>query len=193
MHTLRRPALPCNPFHDISVRNIHIPESQSNQMLENRRVTISEDENPRNRDYFIEVTIDRVTRAPCIITSYSIGGESPQSHAKSHPLGLDMGVNGATYSSIVKELNCSRDSYESLTRVLTALIDIFFSKEAFSLTARLSRNTNGKMAVARSEFVFDPASFRSSKRQEEVHAMRDVQNEVPEEVEAEKDGIVYIK
>lgn len=162
-------------------------------MLENRRVSISEDQNPRSREYFLQITIDRATRAPCIVTSFSIGGESPHIHAKSHPLGLDMRINGSTYSSIVAELNCSRDSYESLTKILTALIDVFFSKEASSLTVRLSRNANSKISVARSEFEFDDAAFRSSKRQEEIHAMRDVESEVPEEVEAEKDGIVYIK
>lgn len=162
-------------------------------MLENRRVSISEDENPRSREHFLQITIDRATCTPCIVTSYSIGGESPQIHAKSHPLGLDMRVNRSTYSSIVAELSCSRDSYESLTKILSALIDIFFSKEASSLTVRLSRNANSKISVARSEFTFDDAAFRSSKRQEELQAMRDIDSELPEEVEAEKDGIVYMK
>lgn len=162
-------------------------------MLINRRVSISEDENPRSREHFLQITIDRATCTPCIVTSYSIGGESPQIHAKSHPLALDTRVNRSTYSSIVAELNCSRDSYESLTQILTALIDIFFSKEASSLTVRLSRNANSKISVARSEFSFDDAAFRSSKRQEELQAMRDIDSEVPEEVEAEKDGIVYMK
>lgn len=162
-------------------------------MLANRRVSVSEDENPRSREYFLQITVDRATCTPCIITSYSIGGESPQIHAKSHALGLDMRVNGSTYSSIVAELNCSRDSYESLTRILTALIDIFFRKEASSLTVRLSRNASSKISVARSEFSFDDAAFRSSKRQEDIQAMRDVEREISEEVEAGKDGIVYIK
>jgi succinyl-CoA synthetase alpha subunit len=162
-------------------------------MLANRRVSVSEDDNPKSREYFLQITVDRATCTPCIITSYSIGGESPHIHAKAHALGLDMRVNGSTYSSIVAELHCSRDSYESLTRILTAMIDIFFRKEASSLTVRLSRITSGKISVARSEFSFDDSAFRSSKRQEEIQAMRDVEREIPDEVEAGKDGIVYIK
>lgn len=192
IHTLRRQTLRSGSA--IShFRHFHILETHSNQMLQNRRVPIAEDDHPQSKEYFLQTTIDRATRSPCIITSYSIGGESPSIHAKSHLLAVDMRVNGATYSSIVTELNCSRDSYESLTKVLTALIDIFFRKEASSLTVRLSRNANGKIAVARSEFEFDDAAFNSSKRQEEVQAMRNLEGEDLEEVEAMKHGIVYIK
>lgn len=192
IHTLRKQTLRRGSATS-QIRNFHILETHSNQMLQNRRVPISEDDHPQSKEYFLQITIDRATRSPCMITSYSIGGESPSIHATSYPLGVDMRVNGATYSSIAKELNCSRDSYESLTKVLTALIDIFFRKEASSLTVRLSRNANGKIAVARSEFEFDAAAFNSSKRQEEIQGMRDSEGEDPDEVEAMKHGIVYIK
>jgi len=46
------------------------------------------------------------------------------------------------------------------------MVVIFFSKEAFSVTVKLSRNANGKIAVARSEFTFDDAAFCSGRRQE---------------------------
>ena len=72
-------------------------------------------------------------------------------------------------------------------------MDLFFNKDAFSLVVRISRNSRGKLAVARSDFTFDDAAIRSGNRQEDILAMRDVSTEIPEEVEAEKDGIVYIK
>ena len=174
-------------------RNLHISESQSHQMLKEKGVTISEDEDSRSRDYFLEVTIDRDSCSPCIITSYSIGGESPSNHAKLHTFGIDKRIDASTFSSIATELNCAKDSFGSLTQILSTLIHIFFNKEAFSLTARISRTTDGQLAVARSDFVFDDAAIRSCKRQTDLVGMRDIESEVPEEVEAEKDGIVYIK
>ena len=152
-----------------------------------------EDEDSSSRDYFIEITFDREQYSPCIITSYSIGGESPINHAKSHSLPLDGNFDPETFTSITTELKCGKESSESLTRILSSLIDIFFDKEAFSLTVRLSRTSNGDLAIARSDFSFDDAAIRSGKRHEDIKAMREVTAEVPEEVEAEKDGIVYTK
>ena len=162
-------------------------------MLSERGVPISEDENPKSRDYFLEVTIDRIKSMPCIITSYSIGGESASNHAKSHPLGLDKRIDASMFSSIATELKCPKESFDSLTKILSSMIDIFFTKEAFSLMVRLSRNAQGHIAVARSTFDFDDAAFRSRKRQEDLQASRDTESERPEERDAEKDGIVYVR
>ena len=42
-------------------------------------------------------------------------------------------------------------------------------------------------------FRSDDSSFRSSKRQADIHNLRQKEREQPEEVEAEKDGIVYVR
>lgn len=193
MHTLLRPSPRLKSLSHFQCRDLNIQETASAQMLQRFGVPISEDENPKSRDYFLEVTVDRAKFTPCIITSFSIGGESPESHAKVHSLRLDKKVNASTFSSIAAELKCKPESFDSLTKILSSMINIFFSNEAFSLTARLSRNAQGQLAVARSNFNFDDAAFRSSKRQEDIQILRNIQEEVPEEVEAEKDGIVYIK
>lgn len=194
MHTVRRPAKSsCKPLGYLSRRNIHIPESRSFEMLEDLGVPISKSEDPENGDYFLTLTVDRTSYTPCITTSFSIGGESPHLHAKSYPLALDKIEDESTLSSIATDLNCKEESLDSLSLLLSSLIDIFFGKEASSLSTRISRNRQGELAVARAEFSFDDAAFRSGKRHADLQEMRDASNEVPEEVEAEKDGIVYIK
>ena len=102
-------------------------------------------------------------------------------------------VDDLTFSSIAEDLKCGAESLKSLSFLLSSLIDIFFDKEASSVSTRISRDREGKLAVARAEFDFDDAAFRSGKRHADIQQMRDTRNEVPEEVEAEKDGIVYIK
>ena len=193
LHTLRRRRHTSNKFSFSQRRDLHIPESQSNKLLSAWSIPICEDEDSRSRDRFLEITIDRENHTPCIITSFSIGGESPTNHAKSHPIKFDRTVDASTFSSIATELNCKKESFNSLTRILTSLMDLFFNKDAFSLVVRISRNSRGKLAVARSDFTFDDAAIRSGNRQEDILAMRDVATEILEEVEAEKDGIVYIK
>lgn len=194
MHTLRRPIVQSsgNTAY-LQRRNIRIPETQSFEMLENLGVPISKSEDPESRDYFLTLAVDRVSYTPCIITSFSIGGESPHLHAKTYPLALDEVENDSVLSSIATDLQCKEGSLDSLSLLLSSLIDIFFGKEASSLSTRISRNQEGELAVARAEFNFDDAAFRSGKRHADLQDMRDTSAEVVEEVEAEKDGIVYIK
>ena len=194
MHNLRRSTIPCKgSLAYLQRRDIHIPESRSFEMLEKLGVTISKSEDPESRDYFLTLAVDRTNYAPCIVTSFSIGGESPHLHAKTYPLALDEVGNESTLSSIAADLNCKDESMGSLSLILSSLIDIFFSKEASYLSTRISRNQQGELAVARSEFSFDDAAFRSGKRHAGIQEMRDTSAEVSEEVEAERDGIVYIK
>ena len=162
-------------------------------MLESHGIPISQFEDPESKDYFLTLNVDRKNYTPCIITSYSIGGESPQLHAKTYPLGFDKVVNNSTLSSIAADLNCKEASLKSLSHLLSSLIDVFFGKEALSLSIRVSRNQQGELAVARAEFAFDDAAFRSSERHADLQEMRETEGKVSEELEAEKDGIVYIK
>lgn len=194
MHTVRRPGVqsPRN-LACLLRRNIHILESRSFEMLEALGVPISKSEDPESRDYFLTLTVDRTNYTPCIVTSFSIGGESPHLHAKTYPLALDKIEDDSMLSSIAIDLKCKEESLDSLSLMLSSLIDIFFGKEASSLSTRISRNQQGELAVARAEFSFDDAAFRSGKRNADLQEMRDTSNEVPEEVDAGKDGIVYIK
>ena len=162
-------------------------------MLQDLGVPISESEDPESRDYFLTLAVDRANCRPCIITSFSIGGESPHLHAKSYPLQVDEVEDDYTLSSIATDLNCGEESLDSLSFLLSSLVDIFFGKEASSLSTRVSRNQEGELAVARAEFEFDDAAFRSGKRHADIQELRDASREVPEEMEAERDGIVYIK
>ena len=161
-------------------------------MLENLGISITTAEDPESRDYFLTIAVDRANYTPCIITSFSIGGESPQIHAKTYPLQMDKIVDDSTFSSIAMDLRCGKDLLDSLSLLLSSLIKIFFDREASSLSTRISRDRQGKLAVARAEFDFDDAAFRSGKRHADLQEMRDTSNEVPEEVEVEKDGIVHI-
>lgn len=162
-------------------------------MLENLGVQISESEDPESRDYFLTLSVNRMKYTPCIVTSFSIGGESPQIHAKVYHLQMDKVVDDSTFSSIATDLKCREESLDSLSLLLSSLINIFFGKEASSLSTRISRNHKGALSVTRAEFDFDDAAFRSGKRHADLQEMRDTSHAVPEELEAETDGIVYIK
>jgi succinyl-CoA synthetase alpha subunit len=83
--------------------------------------------------------------------------------------------------------------HESLGQLIQKLWGIFKTKEAFVLETRASLSPEGVVEIHGARFGFDDAAFRSSGRQDEVHQLRDLSEEVAEEIEAEKHGIIYVK
>ena len=101
--------------------------------------------------------------------------------------------NDSVISRIASHLCLPASAEDQLASLVQALWEIFKEKEAFVLETRIGLSTGGNLEVHGAHFGFDDAAYRSSGRQEEIHSLRNKAEEVPEEVEAEKDGIVYIK
>lgn len=71
---------------------------------------------------------------------------------------------------------------------------IFREREAVSLELYISiPESSDSLNISNLDFTFDDAAFRSSKRQANLHALRDTSLEDPVELSAEPDGIVYVK
>jgi len=80
------------------------------------------------------------------------------------------------------------------TKLIKQLWDIFHKKEAVSLEMHITvPESSDSFEITNLDFTFDDAAFRSSKRQAELHALRDTSQEDPVELSAEPDGIVYVK
>jgi succinyl-CoA synthetase alpha subunit len=71
---------------------------------------------------------------------------------------------------------------------------IFREREAVSLEFHIRiPESSDTLEISNLDFTFDDAAFRSSKRQSNLHALRDMSLEEPVELSAEPDGIVYVK
>ena len=81
----------------------------------------------------------------------------------------------------------------TLDNILAALMNIFKTKEAYALSVHLGRTADGDLQVERAEFGFDDSANKSGRRQDDIVALRDKSREDPDELEAEKHGIVYVK
>lgn len=119
--------------------------------------------------------------------------EDPYIEARRFLFDYRAGLDDNLIPSIIEHLQLKPSSTKPLTRILHNVVNLFMTKEAFVLETRLSILSSSDLAISSARFGFDDAAFRSAQRQADVHALRNVQDEVAEEVEAEKDGIVYIK
>lgn len=195
MHTMRR-VTPRNRegmFPQHQTRSLFIKPFQALDMLKQKSIPIREGATSES-DVFLNLTVDRTTLSPCILAS-STADFSPSSTGRfPFPYTTTDFIAGETQvvDAVASHLQLGASSRERLAGLVQALWEIFKEKEAYLLEVRVNPS-DGALAVCGARFGFDDAAFRSSGRQEEVHRLRNTAEEVREEVEAEKDGIVYVK
>jgi len=175
-------------------RTLYIKQSQVFDMLKGRGIPTI-DIPTVDQEKFIAISIDRESRQPCIIASPTTDPSQAFQKSKKFPFayGTDEATSDVMLANVSTHLGISGQGQHVLGRLIAELVDIFMSKEAFVLQTKIVVDNNGGLQVQGAKFGFDDAAFRSSGRQAEVHALRDIKSEVREEVEAEKEGMIYVK
>ena len=173
-------------------RSLYVKQFQALDMLKEKSIVVREAA-PSEGDFFLTLTVDRTSLSPCILASPtadfepSLTGRFPFPYANP-----DLGGKSSLLKAVATHLQLPAEAYENLAQLLQSLWQIFREKEGYLLEVRTNLSSSG-LEVRGARFGFDDAAYKSSGRQEEVHKLRNKAEEVSEEVEAEKDGIVYVK
>jgi succinyl-CoA synthetase alpha subunit len=93
---------------------------------------------------------------------------------------------------VVSQIMVGAASQDSLTKILHSLASLYRENEGNWFRVEIG-DANGRLEVVNAELGFDDWAYAMSKRQKDVHRLRNVAKEVAKEVEAEKDGIVYVR
>lgn len=193
IHTMRRPtSTPRHqqmPLQKMQSRTLYIKQSQALDILKQKAIPVNESaESPS--DLHLSLTIDRTALTPRLVASSSAGFEPGNSVRLPFAYATEsFGASDPIIATLAFQLQLPNAAHAKLAELVQALWEIFKQKEAFVLEVR----TSEFLEVRGARFGFDDAAFRSSGRQEDIHKLRNAKEEVPEEVEAEKDGIVYVK
>ncbi|TVY83387.1 Succinate--CoA ligase [ADP-forming] subunit alpha [Lachnellula suecica] len=194
MHTMRRvrPTVqsPSSRF-ATQKRNLYIREEFAFDLLRERGINASE-YSGKGQKRVLAVGVDRASMSPCIIASPATDPTNPHAEAKKFPFDYQKGFDHSQVPAIVEHLQLSDTPKRTLAPLIDSLIDLYMKKEAFLLETEVVERL-GALKVVGANFGFDDAAFRSTKRQGDIHALRRLEDEDAQEVEAEKDGIVYIK
>ena len=196
-HTMRQRPLP-RSLADKSTRHrrrtLYIKTSQAYDMLKERGISTVDTPGP-SKEQLLVVSIDRIERSPCIVASPTTDpGEMYKLLRRFHfAYGSDEATSDAMVEKVSAHLGVGGESKKSLARLIAELVDIFMSKEAFVVQTRIAFTDEGVVKVQGARFGFDDAAFRSSGRQKDVHALRDKASEVKEEIDAENEGMVYVR
>jgi succinyl-CoA synthetase alpha subunit len=172
-------------------RSLYIKQFQAFDLLKKKGVPVNE--STSNSDLSVSITVDRTALSPCIIVSRDSGSDLAQPLKLAFPYTQGSFDGTPVIASATSHLGLPESAHRQLASFVQSLWEIYKEKEAFVLETRAGISTNGSFEVHSARFGFDDAAYRSSGRQEDIHKLRDTTEEVPEEVEAGKDGIVYIK
>ena len=161
-----------------------------------KKVLVTEAEDIISESY-VGIILDRVTRRPVIMVS-SAGGIDIEEVAKKTPekitkLAVDPVLGLKTYQARNLALKLFRDikQVRMATDIIMKLYDVFWDCDASLVEINpLIANTNAKVIALDAKINIDDNGLY---RQKNIAAMRDLDAEVPEEVEAREADLSFIK
>lgn len=173
-------------------RNLYIKQFQAFDILKQKSVPVNESASSSDSSISVSITVDRTALSPCIIASPTSDFNTAQSKKFPFPY-TQTELESSLIAAVASHLGLPPSTHKKLAGIVQPLWEIYKEKEAFTLETQIGISADGALEIYGARFGFDDAAFRSSGRQEDIHQLRNKSEEVPEEVEAEKDGIVYVK
>lgn len=173
-------------------RNLYIKQFQAFDILKQKSIPVNEAASSFDGSISVSITVDRTALSPCIIASPTSDFNTAQSQKFPFPY-AQTEFESSVIATVASHLSLPPSTHKQLAGIVQALWEIYKEKEAFTLETHIGISADGTLEIYGARFGFDDAAFRSSGRQEDIHKLRNKSEEVPEEVEAEKDGIVYVK
>ena len=180
---------------NLLLRSDQAPGPLEPYLSETKNVSLTTDPAPDNA-FYVGLTVDRSERQPCIRTSPVTDVTQFREKAIRFPFDQRQPPPQDLIDAAIAHTGAPATAKESLQSLISALAKMYKEKEAVTLSASVSISPdNGKVLLHQPTFVFqfDDSAAKSGKRQSDIQALRQKQDEEPEEVEAEGSGIVFIK
>lgn len=160
-------------------------------------LSFSPDDAPTDA-FYLGITVDRTARQPCIATSPTADSSQLGQRVRRFPYDWREGPSDTTIKQASEHMQLDAAPPAAMAQVsslMQSLAKMYKDKEAVTLSGSVSIDETGNLRLHQPSLVlqFDDAAYRSNKRQEDIHSLRQKETEIPEEVEAEKDGIVFVK
>lgn len=186
-------------------RNLILKPNQAPAVLEPylspiENLSITQDDVPKTGSSYVSVTIDRSARQPALATAPTSEPSQLRHRVKLFPYSYLEGPSKETLRAAVAHAQLDAAPPAALaqtTALLTAFSKMHTEKEAITLGGAVSVSPKGNgnliLHAPTLHLQFDDSSFKSANRQQDISALRQREAEDQDEVEAEADGIVYVR
>lgn len=145
------------------------------------------------REFYLAIEIDRDRFCP-VVTLSQQGGvpveKIPIADLKKVRFSYSKGITEQVMKEVQSMLNVKGKEIKGLQKVLSRLFRIFCEKDATRIEINPLIQTSSQFLCTNAKFSFDDAARN---RQKELFELRDLNEEILEEVEAEKHGLVYVR
>ena len=177
----------------LSIRPVQAPRVLEPYLESLEGVTLTSDEAPADA-FYVGLTVDRTERQPCIRVSPTTDVNTFRETAKRFPFDQREAPPDSLIKAAIEHINATGAS-KQLEALIKALAKMYKDKEAVTLSGSVSIGQDGKLKLYAPSMIlsFDDSAFKSSKRQQDIHSLRQKEREQAEEVDAEKDGIVFVR
>lgn len=140
---------------------------------------------------YLALTFDRERCCPVVLTSKRSGADVAKEHLRSVPFSITKGITPDVVREVSDHLGASPTDKDNLSSILDGLYRVFTAKDATLIEINpLARSSSGGLTCLNANLTIDDAAAR---RQKDLFAQRDLSHEVPEEVEAERHGLAYVR
>ncbi|KAK7463861.1 succinate--CoA ligase beta chain [Stygiomarasmius scandens] len=159
-------------------------------------VMLAERRDP-SHEYYVAVLNDRASQGVVLVASNQGGMNIEEVAAKdpsaiiTTPINFETGLTKPEAVEIAKKLGFKPESVDEAADIFVNLYRIFKEKDATQIEINpMAETTDGKVLCMDAKFGFDDnAEFR----QKDIFALRDISQEEPSEVEAQKYNLNFIK
>lgn len=160
-------------------------------------LSLSLDQAPKD-GYYLGITVDRTERCPAIVVAPTADEGSIDARVKRFPYDWAKGPSDAHINEAIQHMqmgSAPQNAKQQVHELIDSLAKMYKEKEAIVLSGCVSIGGSGNLKIHQPSItlMFDDSAYRSSKRQEDVHRLRQKDQEDPAELEAEQDGIVYVR
>jgi succinyl-CoA synthetase alpha subunit len=208
-HTLRRfnshmriPHLTSGPTSNQQRRTLFLRPDVASSLLNEeisqiKGLKVVDGESPDNGHY-LGIIVDRTERSPCIVAAPTPQQALIDKRVKRFPYDWSHGPPDALIAQAIDHMQLTSaplTAKSQATKLVANLAKMYKEKEAIILSGCVSVDDSGNLNIHSSSLTLmvDDSAFRSAKRQQSIHALREKTQENQSEVDAEQDGIVYVE
>ncbi|KAF2198270.1 hypothetical protein GQ43DRAFT_483443 [Delitschia confertaspora ATCC 74209] len=194
---LRPQASRSTPLNTRQQRSLHLSVEQNATILKNYNINTSPepDQLPKST-HFVGITVARSARSPCIIAAPTANPHQLPHRVRRYPFDYRSGPSQSAIKSALQHLQLDSapvSSKAAIVKLINSLWTMYKEKEAITATVSLALSSeNDDLIIYDSDLLFDDAAFKSCKRQQDIHSLRNLTLLAPTDLEAEAAGIMYI-
>jgi succinyl-CoA synthetase alpha subunit len=177
-------------------RSLHLSADQNADILKKYNIDVVSKPEGQQSSHYLGISPHRVNRSPSILAAPTANPDQLHQRVRRFPFDYREGPSPEAVNKAMAwlQLDAAPPKAKAQTaELIQNLWKLYTEKEAIDAHVALSLNpSKDEIQVYNPYVFFDDAAYKSTKRQADIHELRDKSSIPPVELEAEENGIVYI-